>query len=147
MCGFVSHVFLIHYFCKEQFHWKYLLSRGLLEARPKSPRGSEADVPSICSVLTVAPKASELHFCCGKTSKCNSPKHAEGFCSLVVRGRDSNLKSVPGLASVTVQDGKTLVTPFIQVLRWCELSPYSSFPGVCVAVKVPAKHRVPVGLL
>lgn len=114
MCGFVSHVFLIRYFCKEQFSWKYLLSRGLLEAQPKSPRGGKADVPSICSVLPGAPKASELRFCHGKTSKCNSPKHVEGFCSLAVR--DSNLKPVHGLASATVQDGKILVTPFIQVL-------------------------------
>lgn len=74
MCGFISHVFLIHSFYKEQFHWKYLLFKGLLEAQPESPKESEVDVPSICSVLTLAPMSSELYFCYGKTSNCSSTK-------------------------------------------------------------------------
>lgn len=74
MCGFISHVFLIHSFYKEQFHWKYLLFKGLLEAQPESPNESEVDVPSICSVLTLAPMSSELYFCYGKTSNCSSTK-------------------------------------------------------------------------
>jgi len=73
ICVGLYHVFLIHYFYKEQFHWKYLLFKGL-EAQPEYPKESDIDVPSICSVLSLASMSSELCFCCGKTSGCSSSK-------------------------------------------------------------------------
>lgn len=85
--------FPIHCFYKEQFHWKYLLFKGLLEAQPKVPKESGADTLSICSVLTAAPVSSELCFWCGKTSNCSATKARGRLLFFVKEGERSRCES------------------------------------------------------
>lgn len=98
MRRFISHVFLFTVFIKNNFTGNIYFSKDCWKPNQKFLRKVELihSPSALCLLLLPCPVSSV-----SGVAKCQTvvlPKHVEGFCSLLRRARDPDVKAVCGLA-------------------------------------------------